>query len=267
MSIRVVCTKCRKKNKLRDELARSEAVCRKCGTSLAEPTPVQATEPVVVEPPPEEPDDGSLAGSRWNKWSLAAAREHWIGRSLERKRELERDGGDDRTRRGRRKAAPVNRRPRQTAGARCRECEDGKMRPRTVHRLGRRLALAGYILLLPAILGLIVNLVILATAAFDLAKTVSDVTRIPVPTVETVMRIQKIPDHQLALMTAEQQQTVRAARLATAGATLGNLDSRSGTAGIALIAWLSVAMIGLFLARKKHILRCTTCETIVTDPG
>jgi len=141
------------------------------------------------------------------------------------------------------------------------------MRPRTVHRLGRRLALAGYILLLPAILGLIVNLVILATAAFDLAKTVSDVTRIPVPTVETVMRIQKIPDHQLALMTAEQQQTVRAARLATAGATLGNLDSRSGTAGIALIAWLSVAMIGLFLARKKHILRCTTCETIVTDPG
>jgi len=106
VSIRVVCTNCRKKNKLRDELARSEAVCRKCGTSLAEPPPVQATEPVVVEPPPEEPDDGSLTGSRWNKWSLAAAREHWIGRSLERKRELERDGGDDRTRRGRRKRRP-----------------------------------------------------------------------------------------------------------------------------------------------------------------
>ena len=266
MSIRVVCSNCRKRNKLRDELARSEAVCRKCGTGLAEPTPVQTAEPVVVEAPPEEADDGAQTGTRWNKWSLAAAREHWIGRSLERKRELERDGGDDRKRRGRRKAAPRNRRPRQTAGARCRECEDGTMRSRRVHRLGRRPALAGYILLIPAILGLVVNLVILATTAFDLTKAVSDATRIPVPTVETVIRIQEIPDHQLALMTAEQQQTVRAARLATAGATLGGMDARNGTEGVALVAWLIVAMTGLFLSRKKQILRCTTCETVVSDP-
>ena len=262
MSIRVVCTNCRKRNKLRDELARSEAVCRKCGTSLAEPPPVQ--EPVVVEPEPEEPDDGTRTGARWNKWSLSAAREHWIGRSMERKREIEREQGDDRKRKGRRKAAPRNLRPRQIAGSRCRECDDGKMRSRTVFRMGLWPALAGYLLLLPAILGLIVNLIVLATAAFDLAKTVSNVTSIPVPTVETVMRIEQISDHQLALMTAEQQQTVRAARLATTGATLGGIDSRNGTAGIALAAWFIAALIGLVLSRKTQVLKCTTCETVLS---
>ena len=150
MSIRVVCSKCSKRRKLRDELARSEAVCRKCGTSLAEPEPVQATEPVAVEPPPEKADDGSHTGARWNKWSLALAREHWLGRSMERQRELERDREDHLKRRGRPKVTPRNRRRRQVAGSRCRECEDGKMRIRTVYRLGQWPALVGYILMIPA---------------------------------------------------------------------------------------------------------------------
>ncbi len=67
-------------------------------------------------------------------------------------------------------------------------------------------------------------------------------------------------------MTAEQQQTVRAARLATAGATLGGVGSRNGTGGFALAGWLVVAMSGLFLARRKQILRCTTCEIVLSDP-
>ncbi len=281
VSIRVVCSKCRKRRKFPDQLAGHDAMCRKCGATLTvpgpvpatvpgpalatEPQPVDAGEPAAVEPPSEETDDGSHTGARWNKWSLAAAREHWVGRRMELARE--REHMDDRKRRGHTKAAPRNRRRRQVAGSRCRECEDGKMRSRTVHRLGRWPALAGYILLVPAILGLIVNLVILATAAFGLAKAVSDVTSIPVPTVEIVLRVEEISDHQLALMTAEQQQTVRAARLATTGATLGGVVSRNGTAGLALVAWLVVAMIGLLLTRKKQILKCTTCETVESDPA
>ncbi len=281
MSIRVVCSKCRKRSKFPGHLAGHDAMCRKCGATLTvpgpvpdtvpgpvlftEPEPVDATEPAAVEPTREATDPDSHAGSRWNKWSLAAAREHWVGRRLElkRERERERDGTVDRKRRGRKKVAPRNRRPRQIAGARCRECEDGKMRSRTVHRLGRWPAMVGYVLLIPAILGLTVHLVILGTGAFGLAKAVSDVTKLPVPTVEIVMRVEDISDDQLALMTAEQQQAVRAARLATTGATLGGMGGRDGTA---LAAWLIAAMSGLLLATKKQVLRCTTCEIVLSDP-
>ncbi len=207
MSIRVVCSKCRKRYRFPDQFAGREAVCRKCGTTFAVPEPVHATEPAA--------DRVSHTGAaRWNKWSLARAREHWVGRNLEREAERERDRSVDHKRRGRPKVAPRNRRRRQVAGSRCRACDDGKMRSRRVHRLGRWPAMVGYVLLTPAILGLIVNLVILATDAFGLTNAVSDVTRIPVPTVEMVMRIQEISDDQMALMTAEQQQAVRAARLA-----------------------------------------------------
>jgi len=125
--------------------------------------------------------------------------------------------------------------------------------------------MVGYALLTPAILGLIVNLVILATDAFGLTNAVSDVTRIPVPTVEMVMRIQEISDDQMALMTAEQQQAVRAARLAMTGATLGGLGSRNGTTGFALAAWFIVALSGLLLSTRKQVLRCTTCENVVSN--
>ena len=284
VSIRVVCSKCRKRSKFPDQLAGHDVMCRKCGATLTvpgpvpatvpgpalatEPEPVDATEPAADESTREAADPDSHTGARWNKWSLAAAREHWVGRRMElkRERERERERPVDRKRRGRKKVAPRNRRPRQVAGARCRECEDGKMRSRTVHRLGRWPAMVGYVLLIPAILGLIVNLVILATAAFGLAKAVSDVTRIPVPTVGMVMRVEEISDEQIALMTAEQQQAVRAARLATTGATLGGMGSRNGTGGFALVAWLMVAMSGLFLSRKKQILRCTTCEIVLSAP-
>ncbi len=284
MSIRVVCSKCRKKSKFPDQLAGHDAMCRKCGATLTlpgpapatvpgpvlvEPEPVDATEPEAVEPAPEAADPDSHTGARWNKWSLAAAREHWVGRRMELKREREREHERDHTvnrkRRGRKKVAPRNRRPRQVAGARCRECEDGTMRSRTVHRLGRRPAIVGYVLLTPALLGLIVNLVILATDAFGLAHAVSNVAKIPVPTVEMVMRVEEISDDQLALMTAEQQQTVRAARLATTGATLGGMGSRNGTTGFALAAWFVVALSGLLLSTRKQILRCTTCENVVSD--
>ncbi len=282
MSIRVVCSKCRKRSKFSDQLAGHDAMCRKCGATLTlpgpvpatapgpalvtEPEPVDATEPAAAEPTREAADPDSHTGARWNKWSLAAAREHWVGRRMELKRERERDRTVDGKRRGRKKVAPRNRRPRQVVGARCRECEDGKMRSRTVHRLGRWPAVAGYVLLTPALLGLIVNLIILATDAFGLAHAVSDVARIPVPTVEMVMRVEAISDDQLALMTAEQQQTVRAARVAAAGATLGGMGSRNGTAGFALAGWLIVALSGWFLVRRKQILRCTTCEAVVDDP-
>ena len=289
MSIRVVCSKCRKRSKFSNQLAGHDVMCRKCGATLTVPgpapatlpgpalatgpEPADATEPTAAESTREAADPDSHTGARWNKWSLAAAREHWVGRRMELKRERERECERERERtvgrkrRGRRKVAPRNRRPIPVAGARCRECEDGKMRSRTIHRFGRRPAMVGYLLLTPALLGLIVNLVILATDAFGLAHAVSNVTKIPVPTVELVMRVEEISDDQLALMTAAQQQTVRAARLATAGATLGNLDSRNGTAGIALAAWLIVAMTGLFLSRKKQILRCTTCAMVVNDPA
>ena len=290
MSIRVVCSKCRKRSKFPDQLAGHDVMCRKCGATLTvpgpvpatvpgpalatEPEPVDATEPAADESTREAADPDSHTGARWNKWSLAAAREHWVGRRMELKRERERECERERERertvgrrrRGRRKVAPRNRRPIPVAGARCRECEDGKMRSRTIHRFGRRPAMVGYLLLTPALLGLIVNLVILATDAFGLAHAVSNVAKLPVPTVEMVMRVEEISDDQLALMTAEQQQTVRAARLATAGATLGGVGSRNGTGGFALAGWLVVAMSGLFLARRKQILRCTTCETVVDDP-
>ncbi len=125
--------------------------------------------------------------------------------------------------------------------------------------------MVGYALLTPALLGLIVNLVILATAAFGLSHALSDLTRIPLPTVKMVMRVEAISDHEMALMTAEQQQAVRAARVATTGATLGGMGGHNGTAGVALVAWFVVALSGLFLSRKKQILRCTTCEIVLSD--
>ncbi len=140
------------------------------------------------------------------------------------------------------------------------------MRRRTVHRFGRRPAMVGYVLLTPAILGLIINLVILAPDPDGLANAVSDLTRIPVPTVEIVVRVEEISDDQMALMTAEQQQAVRVARLATIGATLGGMGRRNGTADFALLAWCIVALSGLLLSTKKHILRCTTCETVLSAP-
>ncbi len=263
VSIRVVCSKCRKRYKFPDECAGREAVCRKCGTDLVVPGPARATEP---EPTRDAADRGSHTGSaRWNKWSLAMARELWIGRRMQRETEQERDHAADRKRRGRSKVPPRNRRRRQVAGSRCRECDDGKMRSRTVYRWGRWPAMVGYALLTPAILGLIVNLVILATAAFGLSHALSDLTRIPLPTVKMVMRVEAISDHEMALMTAEQQQAVRAARVATTGATLGGMGGHNGTAGVALVAWFVVALSGLFLSRKKQILRCTTCEIVLSD--
>jgi len=125
--------------------------------------------------------------------------------------------------------------------------------------------MVGYVLLTPAILGLLVNMVILATAAFGLSRAVSDATAIPVPTVEMVMRVEKISDHQMALLTTEQQQAVRAAHIATAGATFGGMGGGDGTAGFALVAWFAVALIGLLLSRRKQVLQCTTCETVRSD--
>lgn len=263
MSIRIVCSNCRKRYLIAVSVCRNKAVCRKCGTSLAR-GPVHATE---LEPTREAAVRGShTSTARWNKWSLAQAREHWIGRRMQRETERERERAVDRKRRGRPKVVRRNRRQPQVAGSRCRACDDGKMRARTVYRWGRWPATIGYVLLTPAILGLIVNLAILATATFGLSHAVSDVSGIPVQMVELVMRVEEISDRQAALMTAEQQQAVRTTRLVTTGATLGRMGSRDGTVGYALVGWFLVALSGLVLSRKKHVLRCTTCETVLSNP-
>jgi hypothetical protein len=43
------------------------------------------------------------------------------------------------------------------------------------------------------------------------------------------------------------------------------MNGRNGTAGIALAAWFIVALAGLVLSRKTQILKCTTCDTVVSD--
>lgn len=137
------------------------------------------------------------------------------------------------------------------------------MRARTAFRYGSVIGAAGYAMLVPAVLGLIVNFVVLATVAFDLAGAVSSVTRIPVPTIETVMRINDLSDKELALMTPEQLRAVKTARIATAGATLGGVGSDNGGAGYGVVMWLAVGLVGRLLSTRKQLLRCTTCDTIL----
>ncbi len=264
MSIRVVCSICRKRSKFPDQFAGHDAECRKCGNRLAIPGPdghTKAEPAEPVEPAPVQTRPLSHAGSaRWNKWSLARAREHWVGRrmerDLERKREQELEGKQS----GRKKAAPRNRRRQQVAGSCCRACEDGNMRLRTVHRCGGALAIAGYALLLPAILGLIINFVILAAGAFGLTKAISGVTRIPAPTVEIVIRLEELTEEHMKLMSPAQRRAVRTARIATTGATLGGLGSRGGSVGFGVVAWLLVGLVGWLLSRRKQVIRCTTCD-------
>ena len=137
------------------------------------------------------------------------------------------------------------------------------MRLRTIHRCGGMLAMAGYALLLPALLGLIINFVILAAGTFGLTDAVSGVTRIPVPTVEIVLRLEELTEEHMNLMSPVQRRAVRTARMATAGATLGGLGSRDGSAGFGVVAWLLVGLVGRLLSMKKQVLRCTTCDTTV----
>lgn len=263
MPIRVVCPKCRRRTRFPDQFAGKQAECRKCGAAVAVPgeTPPETPAPTPVEPEVRHAHTGS---ARWNKWSLARAREHWVGHRIRRESEVAEASERDRKRTGRQKAVP--RRPprrRQVAGSRCRACDDGKMRARTEFRMTGLLVAAGYALLLPAILGLALNFIILATEGFGLAGALSDAMKIPAPTIETVMRIEEITEEHMSLMTPEQQRAVRTARLATAGATLGGVGMGKDAAGLGVIVWLLAGLIGRLLTTKRNLLRCEMCDARV----
>jgi hypothetical protein len=133
------------------------AECRKCGGPIRVPVKLAdvrtgSTQLDTDDPATTARPGRTVSASRWTRWSLAGAREYWVGRRMRRAA-----GGED----------PAE--------------------PRTVYR--KRIKLVprnamvtslGYALMLPSILGILFSAAALfAVAAFDSAATVSRATLIP----------------------------------------------------------------------------------------
>ncbi len=217
--MRVVCPNCGKRSRAADQLTGEKAKCRKCGGPMPEPTQESDSgssgeESGTPDPTTPSPPVCHPGSARWNAWSLAAAREHWMGRVM----------------------VPIEVWGGQTS---CQVCKQGEMRERKVYRMRVVVVMMGYILLIPSIPGIILNVVVLLGGPIlGLAGTISGLTNIPEPMVEIA---------------------VSAATLGTSGGA-GILGGR---AIFGAIVWFVSGLIGSLLVMKRKVLQCDSCQATV----
>ncbi|MHC4081872.1 MAG: hypothetical protein ACYS15_06390 [Planctomycetota bacterium] len=139
MTIEIICPSCGKRWEVPDKFAGKRAKCRMCSGPIPVPVPepddeASKQEPFAVEPPEPAPTQEPTGAA-----VADTAYEQHSG------------------------AGPV----------RCKICGRGTVRRRKVYRMSGAIVAIGYILLIPSILGVVLNLVLLALPVVGFAPSVN----------------------------------------------------------------------------------------------
>ena len=161
-------------------------------------------------------------------------------------------------------------------GVTCQVCGRGRMYRRKTYRLSGPVVVIGYILLIPSVLGIILNLVLVVLGVVGFAGTVALIPEaerqvlvdagIPELIIEKLMSGEQLSDDESASLTSDQQQAVQAVQVVAAssvgGACCGAGILGGGAIVGAVICFVS-GLLGWLLIMKKKVLQCAACQAIV----
>lgn len=156
-------------------------------------------------------------------------------------------------------------------GSVCTACNRGSLVRNRVRRMNGFLVVLGFILFVPALIGLLVGTIGALGSGFVASqskRTPEEIRaelkelKVPDPTIERVLAGENVLREDMSGLNQEQQTAVLKAQVAGIGkkAPTGLLVGTS--VGIAVVSIL-VGVVGFLLIRKKWVLQCSECLAVV----